>query len=371
MGGERRPLDRDRPPRTILVVCTRRIGDVLLVTPLVRSLKCAWPQASVDVMVFRGTEGVLGGNPDIARVLSVGERDGVGARLRTFRDTWRRYDLACSAQTSDRTTLYAWAAGRRRVGLLDPDKAPAWKRTLLHDWAPFDNLRVHTVVAGLALCDLLGIPRRHDVVVGRSDADAREAAALIPRGGLHAVLHVTPKFPYKGWTAEGWARVAAWLSSEGLRPIVCAGGDTAERQYVADLCRAAPGAVDAAGRLSLGGVGALIATSRLYIGTDTAVTHLAAATGVPTLALFGPSNPVKWGPWPAGCVTEPSPWQMVGTQRSGNVTLLQGEAECVPCLLEGCDRHVNSLSRCLQELRPERVIREAKALLAGAAPAAG
>ena len=110
---------------------------------------------------------------------------------------------------------------------------------------------------------------------------------------------------------------------------------------------------------------------KLAAGLARNTAALAISFGVPTLALFGPSNPVKWGPWPAGCVTEPSPWQRVGTQRSGNVTLLQGEAECVPCLLEGCDRHVNSLSRCLQELRPERVIREAKALLAGTAPAAG
>ncbi len=117
-------------PQRVLVVCTRRIGDVLLVTPLIRSLRRAWPGAVIDVMVFRGTEGVLAGNPDISGVLTVGERDRFGDRLRTFRETWRRYDLACSAQTSDRTTLYAWAAGRRAVGLLDPDKAPAWKRAL-------------------------------------------------------------------------------------------------------------------------------------------------------------------------------------------------------------------------------------------------
>jgi hypothetical protein len=50
----------------ILVVALRRLGDVLLTTPLIRSLKRAWPDAAIDVLVFRGTEGILEGNPDIA-----------------------------------------------------------------------------------------------------------------------------------------------------------------------------------------------------------------------------------------------------------------------------------------------------------------
>src|SRR6185437_11715917 len=52
-------LKLKRPPRTILVACARRIGDVLLVTPLVRSMKTQWPEAQIDMIVFRGTEGVL------------------------------------------------------------------------------------------------------------------------------------------------------------------------------------------------------------------------------------------------------------------------------------------------------------------------
>ena len=62
-----------RKPR-ILVVALRRLGDVLLTTPLIRSLKRAWPDAAIDVLVFRGTEGILAGNPDIADVITMPER---------------------------------------------------------------------------------------------------------------------------------------------------------------------------------------------------------------------------------------------------------------------------------------------------------
>jgi heptosyltransferase-3 len=112
-------------------------------------------------------------------------------------------------------------------------------------------------------------------------------------------------------------------------------------------------------------LGYLLSRAALYVGTDTAVSHMAAAVGAPTIVLFGPSNPVKWGPWPKDFpATVPSPWRTHGSQRQGNVFLVQGEADCVPCLHEGCDRHINSLSDCLQKLPVSRVIRAAEVMLA-------
>jgi heptosyltransferase-3 len=61
---------------------------------------------------------------------------------------------------------------------------------------------------------------------------------------------------------------------------------------------------------------------------------------------------------------------MQGSQQVGNVVLIQGEGPCVPCMLEGCDRHVASHSACLQRLSAETVIRAAGALLEPAQRAA-
>ncbi|MBB1077467.1 glycosyltransferase family 9 protein, partial [Rhodoferax sp. 4810] len=77
-------------PKRVLVVCTRRIGDVLLVTPLIRSLRRAWPQAQIDMLVFRGTAGVLDGNPDLGEVIVVPERSTKMARWRESRQLWNR-----------------------------------------------------------------------------------------------------------------------------------------------------------------------------------------------------------------------------------------------------------------------------------------
>jgi heptosyltransferase-3 len=117
------------------------------------------------------------------------------------------------------------------------------------------------------------------------------------------------------------------------------------------------------GQLSLGETAELIRRAKLFIGPDTGVTHIAAACGTPTLALFGPSNPIRWGPWPSDWPHGSEPWQAKGSLRRGNVFLLQGEGACVPCRLEGCDRHLDSESKCLTGISVERVTEAAAQLL--------
>jgi heptosyltransferase-3 len=145
---------------------------------------------------------------------------------------------------------------------------------------------------------------------------------------------------------------------------VVAGGASDQRAYSEYVVERLPDAVNLVGRMTLPALGYLLSRAVLYVGTDTAVSHMAAAVGVPTVVLFGPSNPVKWGPWPKDFPeTVQSPWRRQGSQRQGNVFLLQGEGDCVPCLGEGCDRHINSLSDCLQRLSIGRVIAAAEAML--------
>ncbi|MFI4923362.1 MAG: glycosyltransferase family 9 protein, partial [Burkholderiales bacterium] len=64
-------------PEKILVIATLRIGDVLLTTPLIRSLRRARPHAQIDALVFAGTEGIIAANPDLRSVITIAERPGL------------------------------------------------------------------------------------------------------------------------------------------------------------------------------------------------------------------------------------------------------------------------------------------------------
>ena len=62
------------PPGRLLIVCIRRIGDVLLVTPLIRTFKRHWPDVKIDLLVFKGTEAILTANPDVQDIITIEER---------------------------------------------------------------------------------------------------------------------------------------------------------------------------------------------------------------------------------------------------------------------------------------------------------
>lgn len=355
-----------RDLQSVLVVCTRRIGDVLLATPVIRSLKAALPDVMIDMLVFEGTQDILSGNTDIRRVWTIAERPAIRPHLALLYSLWRRYDIALSVLAGDRPTFHAWVAGRSCVGTLLPDRKSWWKRKLLNHWVPFDNLDTHTVAMNLRLLEPLSITPHGTPVVSWTEEDERSLLALFPalrNDQPYAVLHVSPKFTYKTWTVDGWVALGRWLSDRGLI-VAVTGVESAEQSYCDQIIHGLPKATNLIGRVALPALGRLLSHAALYVGTDTAVSHMAAAVGVPSVVLFGPSNPVKWGPWPKDFSSAAqSPWRRQGSQRQGNVWLLQGEGECVPCLAEGCDRHVNSLSDCLQRLSVQRVIQAAAVML--------
>ena len=350
------------PANTILVITTRQLGDVLLTTPLVRSLRQAYPKAQIDFMVFRGTDGILRGNTDIDNIIQVPERPSRSEHWQLFRDIFRRYDLAISTMIGDRPMLYALLAGRKRISAASAVGTKGhWKRLLMHRWVTFDDDNTHTVEQNLKLADALNIPRCHSMMPPADDKSGESINQRLPfdrQNTPYAVVHMMPMWRYKRWTVPGWTETVKYLRQQKKLQVVLTGGPAAEeRADIRDAALNMPDdVVNLAGALNFGEVAQLIKHAKLYIGPDTAITHLASSVGVPIVALFGPTNPVKWGPWPSGYNDSKPPFQRVGTQRIGNVLLLQGAGDCVPCHREGCEGHTLSHSDCLDTLSVDRMI---------------
>lgn len=367
-----------RPPRRVLVICLRRLGDVLLSTALIRSLRRAWPEARLEVLVYASSAAALQGNPDIDALVVQPESPGLAESLQLAWRLARRYDLAVSTLYNDRPFLYALLASGTRVSVVPPATEPGagWKRALCSASVLLDLKRVHAVEQYLRLADALEIPRVTEVVPPRP-ADASSLIAALGADWAdapYAVVHPSALYRYKGWTVEGWQAAIEHLLDRGLRVRLSGGPAEPERALAAQLLQRLQPARrdrvdDLTGRLPFAALTLLIAQARVFIGPDTSVTHLAAATGAPVVSLFGPSHPVAWGPWPlAWSGTGASPWvKKAALQQHGNVWLLQGEGDCVPCLQEGCERHLESRADCLDQLPIGRVTAALDAALGDAA----
>jgi heptosyltransferase-3 len=126
---------------------------------------------------------------------------------------------------------------------------------------------------------------------------AEQIAPLRPGRVVH--VHPVARWLWKCWDSAAMARVIDWLQTERqARVLVTTGPVERERERareIVELCRTSPLFFD--GNLTLTQIAALSAASDGYFGVDTAPMHMAAAVGVPVVALFGPTNPQSWGPW--------------------------------------------------------------------------
>jgi len=137
--------------------------------------------------------------------------------------------------------------------------------------------------------------------------------------------------------------------------VVTQGRDADEQAYVDQLFEDNAAIVRERGRLDWAGLTALLKGAAVYVGPDTSVTHLAAGSGCPTVALYGPTSPRLVGPWPVGGLARP--WAPSGRlQRRGNVWLVQNPLPCLPCERLGCEGHLDSRSQCLDELGADQVL---------------
>ena len=340
-------------PRRALVVALRYLGDVLLATPVASTLRRLYPDCVVDMLVFRGSEAALEGNPDLNEVITTREGAPKGERLAQMRALWRRYDLAVVTSPGTPPVLFGFAAARYRVGFaLDDRPARRWKRALLSKWCLFEP-GAPRIAHNDQLARLLGAPQAGPIVTpsaGATADDLRERLGFDPRAERFAVVHPSPRWRYKRWTDDGWRALVGHLLQRLARVVITGGPDEAERRYLDGLALGGERVQRVDGKLRLAEAADLLRFAALYVGPDTAMTHLAAACGTPTVALFGPTDPVLWGPTPADGDRRPYA-RVAPLQRRDKVIVVQNPSlPCVPCQLEGCDRHRESRSECLDTL---------------------
>jgi len=371
----------DLTPNKVLFIATRQIGDVLVTTPLISKARELWPDAQFHFLGYRGKLDMLYGNPDIAEIIETSDRPGFGEYLSLFNRLFQRYDLAIITQPSDRAYMYGLVAAFRRVGVLGghpqgkeledkskrskSEKQNAWKKFICIHTVDVDYFKQHVIAEKLRLLEvffrnpleLFSKPISVTPPVGEALTPSVTNALDQP----YVVVHPGPLTAYKRWPLAHWQHLITWLVSKGFQVVLSASPARQDVQLNHDIISLLNGetaakVVNAAGKLSIPQTGTLLRGAALYIGVDTSITHLAAACNTPTITLFGATPPTNFGPWPNGFIGE-QPYQLrARSQTVGNVTILQGPGECVPCRKAGCLDRADSNSECLDLLEPAQVI---------------
>ena len=316
-------------------------------------------------MVFNGTEDVLDGNLDVNNIIAVPRSPRNIESIKIIARILLKYDLAIVTQGGDRAFTYGVLSARQCIGMVPDRKLKnLWKRLLCKHYTILDDISTHTITQNLLLSDKLHLTPITIV---------SPPMAYLPKNieenikRPYCVIHLMPRMPYKEWPLERWHTLIGKLVEKGYHVYLTGKGDN-DLDAAAKVSDIYHGKVfNMVNRLSFGGVTKLLHGASFYVGPDTSITHIAAATGVRTVALYGPSNPVKWGPWPASYNGKlmRSPYKLYGYpwQKAGNVILLQGVQPCVPCREEGCERNIMSKSKCLYSITEHTVLLAIETLL--------
>ncbi|MBK5281138.1 MAG: putative lipopolysaccharide heptosyltransferase III [Nitrospiraceae bacterium] len=319
--------------KNILIIKLRYIGDVLLATPTIRDIKAARPDVRVTMMVNRGTEDVLSGNPDLDEivVLDKGSQAAQWSFIAGLRR--QRFDTVIDLTDGDRSAFLSWISGAQvRIGFNDEHR---WRgKCYTQVVQPVQVVR-HRIDRDLEVLKLLRIQAgSKDPLLWLTPEEENSADQLLNQLGVQrsqsiVILQPGARYWFKAWPPERFAELADRLTSQyGCQALI--GGshqDIDLAQQIRQMAKSSP--VIAAGRTTIKQFAAIAKKSALFVGSDSGAMHIASAVGTPVVALFGPSNPREWGP------------------RGGPVEVLYKELDCRSCFHPTCIRGEGNCMRLI------------------------
>lgn len=340
-------------PLKILILKPSSLGDVVQALPVLRLIKKHLPASEVHWWLDKSLVPLLEGDPDLAGVIPF-ERQRWASPLHwhealaSLRDIRRLgFDWVIDLQSLLRSGVVAWmASARLTVGLDDAREGARGFYDLIARRPSYDT---HAVDWYLGVLPLLGVPVNRDFVwLPERPAVAASVREKWPDGGARwIVLQPGARWENKCWPAEHFAELARKFSGDAFRFLIL--GGLADRPLGERIACAAPErCLDLTGRTSLPEMVEWIRRSELMVTNDTGPMHVAAALGKPVLALFGPTDPHRTGPY-------------------GQIkNVLRLDLPCVPCMKSHC-RYEKPME-CLRGLSAEMVFSRARTILSGAAP---
>jgi lipopolysaccharide heptosyltransferase I len=345
--------------KNILLIRLSALGDVIHCLPALDALRRHFPQARISWAVEETAAGLLEGHPQLNEVIILPRRAwaaslknplkwpalSVGVAKFFSRLRKRRFDLAIDFQGNLRSGLVNGLSGAKVRLARGPSHAKEGSHIFAtHHHAP--PVRIHRVERALSMVQSLGVDISNAKGIVPVDPQARETVSrwLQEIGGnksarLVAIHPGTSKFgTLKKWDTEKYRALAERLVREDGAFVVLTWGTEDERLECEAIAKGA--GIHVAPRFTLKELVALLEKAALFIGADTGPLHIAAALGTRVVGIYGPKDPVIYGPY-----------------GEGHTVVRSGEP-CSPCTLRRCEE-----MRCMKKIAAEDVHLAAKEIL--------
>jgi heptosyltransferase-1 len=328
--------------KNILIVKLSAIGDVVHALPVAHALKECYPQAKITWVVERPAYDLLTNNSDIDEILVFDKpkfkslsglvQHGPGF-IRALRR--KKFDLALDLQGLMKSGMIAAFSGAKTRFVYENAREGSH---LLAERIIGEHVREHVVERYLDVVRHLGCRAETPVFPIRiTEGEAALTEKIMAQAGLRSdspfvVLALGANWPNKIWPYEHYAVLCDKLYADGIVPVVTGGnGDRPLADSLRERTQIPP--VDLIGKTTLKQLAYILKKAKGFIGGDTGPMHLAAALGTPLVALMGPTDAVRNGPY----------------HKSGRV--LVTPRECAGCWQRRCPQNLD----CLQVITPEAV----------------
>lgn len=328
----------------ILIIRTDRIGDVLLSTPAIKAIRRNFPFAHIAVMVRPYAEEIMLGSPYIDEVILYDKDEkhkSIFSSLKfAFNLRRKRFDVALILHPTNRVNIISFLAGlperigwNRKMGFLLTRKI-ADKKYLGEKHEIEYTLDIIKEIGVEAKDKTLFMPLRKDHK--KKIEEFLKENKLGEKDKLIAI-NPTASCPSKTWPLENFIKLSNILAKKYNVKILVISGPK-DSQKIKGLVNSLENAIDASGKVSIGGLTWLLKKSRLLISNDSGPVHIATSVGTPVIAIFGRSqpglSPKRWGP--AGA----------------NDIFLQKNVGCQICLAHNCVKDFS----CLKAIKIEDVL---------------
>jgi heptosyltransferase-1 len=301
-----------------LIIRLSSIGDIVHALPAVSALSEKFPEAEIHWAVETRHAALLEGNPFLHRIVeldtlgwrrklgSLGTVGAVARSLATLREV--EFDAAVDFQGLYKSALVAWLShARQRLGF-----AKQWLRepaaAVFYSERVAPQGRDHVIQMNLALVERLGVPpaprERWRFPLARRESDERHVEEQLAALGTREFMVVNPGGGWRSkcWAPENYAQLVGLLEKEFGGDVLLT-GSREEEALIQDIIRDSGSQRAKHFPSTITQFIALVRRARLFLGGDTGPLHVAAALGTPVVALYGPTDPARNGPFAPDDIT--------------------------------------------------------------------